>query len=108
MGELIASAGPVATEDAYASVLKVKVPPQISKLLVHIKENDTDDVDWKILASCDDVTYFEELAEEEVLQDGSSFHEVSKAWLYLDIQVKSAVAEAPGSVSVSISGVGGA
>jgi hypothetical protein len=102
--ELIASVGPVATGDAYASVLTFKVPQQTGKMMVHLKEHDTDVVDWTILGSIDNVNWSEEMAEAEVAQDGFDVHEVTKAWLYIDVQVKSAVAEAAGSVSVAVSG----
>jgi hypothetical protein len=74
--------------------------------MVHIKEQDVDVVDWKILCSIDDENYSEEMAEAEVAKDGFDVHEIAKAWLYVDVQVKSAVPEAPGSVSIAISGGG--
>jgi hypothetical protein len=106
MTELIASVGPVATGDAYASVLQFKVPSQTSKMMIHLKEQDTDAVTWKILGSIDNVNFSEEMAEEEVLEDGFDTHEVTKAWLFIDVQVKSTVPESPGSVSVAVSGSG--
>jgi hypothetical protein len=103
---LLATAGPVATGNDYASALKIKVPPQTGKMMVHLKEQDTDVVDWKILGSIDDENYSEEMSEAEVAQDGFDVHEITKAWLYVDVQVKSAVAENPGLVSIAISGGG--
>jgi hypothetical protein len=102
--ELIAYAGPIETTDAYATSLKVKLPPQINKAMVHIKELDVNDIDWKILGSIDDDIYFEEMAEAEVSQDDSDVHEVTKAWIYLDVQVKSAVSNNSGEISIAISG----
>jgi hypothetical protein len=102
--ELIAYAGPIETTDAYATALKVKLLPQTSKAMVHIKELDVNDVDWKILGSIDDDIYFEEMAEAEVTQDNSDVHEVTKAWIYLDIQVKSAVSNNSGEIAIAVSG----
>jgi hypothetical protein len=102
--ELIAYAGPIETTDAYATALKVKLLPQTSKAMVHIKELDVNDVDWKILGSIDDDIYFEEMAEAEVTQDDSDVHEVTKAWIYLDIQVKSAVSNNSGEIAIAVSG----
>jgi hypothetical protein len=102
--ELIAYAGPIETTDAYATALKIKLPPQISKAMVHIKELDVNDIDWKIRGSINDDIYFEEMAEAEVSQDDSDVHEVTKAWIYLDVQVKSAVSNNSGEISVAISG----
>jgi hypothetical protein len=104
MPELIAYAGPIETTDAYTTALKVKLPPQISKAMVHIKELDVNDIDWKILGSIDDDIFFEEMAEAKVSQDDSDVHEVTKAWIYLDVQVKSAVSNNSGDISVAISG----
>jgi len=102
--ELIAYAGPIETTDAYATALKVKLPPQISKAMAHIKELDVNDVDWKILGSIDDSIYFEEYAEATVSKGDSDVHEVTKAWIYLDIQVKSAVSNNSGEIAIAISG----
>jgi len=104
MTDLVASAGPITTGDAYASALKVRVPAQMSKLMVHIKENNVNDVDWKILGSIDDVIVFEEMGEDAVSQDGSAVHEITKAWIYVDVQVKSAVGDNSGEIAVAISG----
>ncbi len=104
MTELIATAGPTVTSNLYASALKIKVPPQTSKMMVHLKEQDVDVVDWKILGSIDDRNYSEEMAEAEVAQDGFDVHEITKAWLYVDVQVKSAVEDFSGEIAVAISG----
>jgi len=104
MTELLATAGPIVTSNLYASALKIKVPPQTGKMMVHLKEQDVDVVDWKILGSIDDANYSEEMAEAEVAQDGFDVHEVTKAWLYVDVQVKSAVENNSGEIAVAISG----
>jgi hypothetical protein len=104
MPELIAYTGSIETTDAYATALKVKLPPQISKAMVHIKELDVNDIDWKILSSIDDDIYFEEMAEAEVSQDDSDVHEITKAWIYLDVQVKSAVSNNSGEIAIAVSG----
>jgi hypothetical protein len=102
--ELIAYAGPIETTDDYATALKVKLPPQISKAMVHIKELDVNDIKWKILGSIDDSIYFDEMEEATVSKGDSDVHEVTKAWIYLDVQVKSAVSNNSGDISVAISG----
>jgi hypothetical protein len=102
--ELIAYTGTIETTDNYVTALKAKIPPQISKAMVHIKKLDVNDIDWKILGSIDDDIYFEEMSEAEVSQDDSDVHEVTKAWIFLDIQVKSTVSNTSGDISVAVSG----
>jgi len=104
MPELIAYTGPIETTDAYTTALKAKLPPQISKAMVHIKELDVNDIDWKILGSIDDRIYFEEKAEATVTKGSSDAYEVTKAWIYLDVQVKSTVENNSGEIAIAVSG----
>jgi len=102
--ELIASVGPVATGNAYASALTFKVPGQTGKMMVHAKEQNVNAIKWMILGSIDNANWSEEMAEASIGKNGFGVHEITKAWLYVDVQVKSAVAETAGSVSVAVSG----
>ena len=102
--ELIAYAGPIETTDNYATALKIKLLPQTSKAMVHIKELNVNDIDWKILGSIDDSIYFEEMTDTSVTKNDSDAHEVTKAWIYLDIQVKSTMSNDSGEIAVAVSG----
>jgi disulfide oxidoreductase YuzD len=103
--ELIGKVLAKTTTDAYASALKLQVPTQMQKVMFHLKENDTNDVKYQVLGSMDDVVYEEVVAEAELLKDGSiKLTAIDEPWPYLDLQVKSSVAETPGKVTAYASG----
>jgi hypothetical protein len=96
--------------NAYASVFTNK--PQTDRqqgtnFVIQYKENNTNAVTLKFLGSHDG-TNWETLEDESgttefaVLKDGSGYHTITDAWLYLDVQVKSTVAATHGSISVII------
>ena len=105
MPELIGKVLAKDTTDAYASALKLQVPTYMQKVMFHLKENDTNDVKYKVLGSMDDVVYEEVVAEAELLKDGSiKLTAIDEPWPYLDLQFKSSVAETPGKVTAYASG----
>jgi hypothetical protein len=86
-------------------MLKIEVPSQITKVLVHLKEQNVNAVKYKILASADDVTY-EILKDETSLAKNGSVHETcDDPWRFFDVQIKSAVAGIHGTVKATIAGV---
>lgn len=101
---MLGSVGPVTTGTDYASAFKLKVPPQTSKMMVSLKENNTNAIKYKVLVSVDNVTYEEEKSETAVGKNGSASVEIPEAWLYVDIQVKTSVPPNNGKVTVAISG----
>ena len=105
MPELIGKVIAKDTTDDYVSALKLQVPTYMQKVMFHLKENDTNDVKYKVLGSMDDVVYEEVVAEAELLKDGSiKLAAIDEPWPYLDLQVKSSVAETPGKVTAYASG----
>lgn len=104
MTELLASVGPVTSATDYASALKLHVPPQTSKMMVHIKEDNVNAIKWTILGSIDDVFYSEEMAEASILKDGFDVHEITKAWCYIDVIIKSTVKDVHGKALIAVSG----
>jgi len=89
----------------YASILKIEVPSQITKVLVHLKEQNVNAVKYKILASADDVTYETLKDETSLSKNGSVYETCDDPWRIFDVQIKSAVAGIHGSVKATISGV---
>ena len=92
--------------NSYASALKILVPHRITKVLVHLKEENTNAVKVKVLASVDDVVY-ETIKPETVLaKNGSAYETVTDPWMWLDVQFCASVADAQGKLTVTITGVG--
>jgi hypothetical protein len=102
--ELISQANAVTSATAYASALKFKVPPQTGKMMIFIKELGVNSITFKVLGSVNDVDYEDETAEEAVLDDAFDTVEVTKAWLYIDVQIKSTVENSNGKVNIAVSG----
>ena len=105
MTELLGKASAVATTTAMVSALKLKVPPQMSRLLIHVKENNTNAIKYQVLASNDDVTYETLKAATTVAKNGSTYETLSDPWLWVDVQVQDNVAETHGVATVVVSGV---
>ncbi|MFA5306657.1 MAG: hypothetical protein WC365_04355 [Candidatus Babeliales bacterium] len=96
--------------NAYASVFTNKPRTDAkdgTNVVFHCKENNVNAVTLKFLGS-NDGTNFETLEDEDgttefaVSKNGSEYHTVTDAWLYLDVQVKSTVAETHGSITIVV------
>jgi hypothetical protein len=90
-------------------LISVKVPPQIGKLLIYLKEENTNAVLFKIQGAQDeDFTYAEELkAETSLAKNGSTYETLSEPWLYVRVLHKAAVADTQGKTTCIVSGCGG-
>ena len=104
MTELIGTKPAHATTSAYVSALKVKVPPHIKGLLIHLAEDNVNAVKFKILGSSDDSRYEMLKGDTIIAKNGSTYETLTDAWLWVDIQVKDSVAETHGSVTVNVTG----
>jgi len=107
LGQNLGSNTQTSTND-YASVLKVKVPGQIKTILAHLIEKNVNAIVYRIRGSVDDETY-ETLPNVDCIalaKNGSAFETCDDPWVYFDVQIKSAVAGAHGSVKVLVSGGG--
>jgi hypothetical protein len=98
----------VLTTNDYAALITVKVPSHISKLLFCLKEEDVNDVLFKIEGSMDQsfVVAVELKAETLLAKDSVVFETLSDPWLYVRVLHKAAVAEAQGRTSCVVSGSG--
>lgn len=104
MGNVVAYNDAQTTTNDYASIVKVKLPTNMKRFLIHWKELNVNAALIKILASPDDVTYETIKAETALAKNGSSYETLEDPWTWIDVQVKSAVAETHGSVKVYITG----
>lgn len=88
----------------YVSVYKVS-DSHSRHIAISIKENNVNALLYKVLGSLDDVTFHELLAETSLAKNGSDYQTIEGAWRYIDVQIKSAVAETHGNATVLISGL---
>jgi len=72
--------------------------------LVHLKENNTNAIKFKILGSLDAATWETIKTETTLAKDGSVFETFSDPWLYVDVQFMANVADSQGKLTVNISG----
>ena len=94
-----------ATTNAYVSALKVQVPTQMQKVMLHLKENNVNAVKYRVLGSMDDSVYEEVIAEATLAKNGSiKLDAITDPWPYLDLQIKASVEDAQGSVTAHCSG----
>jgi hypothetical protein len=109
MVEKIKQVSNIVTTNDYATLISIKVPSQINKLLFYLKEEDLNIVLFKIEGAQDeDFVYAEELKAETLLaQNGSFFETLSDPWLFVRVLVKAAEEDTQGAVSCIISGSGG-
>ena len=96
------------TTNDYAVLVTVKVPPQISKLLIHLKEENTNAVLFKVQGAQDEnFANPEELkAETALAKDGSAYETLTDPWLFVRVLHKAAEEDAQGKTSCIISGSG--
>jgi hypothetical protein len=106
--EKIKEVSSVLTTNDYSALITVKVPSHISKLLFCLKEEDVNDVLFKIEGSMDQsfVVAVELKAETLLVKDSVVFETLSDPWLYVRVLHKAAVAEAQGRTSCGVSGSG--
>jgi hypothetical protein len=98
----------VVTTNEYEALVTVKVPPHLDKLLVHFKEENTNDILFKIQGSQEELfaTAEELKAETTLTKNGSTYEVIDEPWLYVRVLHRAAVAGAQGKVSCVVSGSG--
>jgi hypothetical protein len=98
----------VLTTNDYAALITVNIPSHISKLLFCLKEEDVNDVVFKIEGSMEQsfVVAVELKAETLLVKDSVVFETLSDPWLYVRVLHKAAAAEAQGRTSCAIAGSG--
>jgi hypothetical protein len=106
--EKIKEVSSVHSTNDYEALITVKVPSQISKLLFCLKEEDVNDVLFKIEGSMDQsfLVAVELKAETSLVKDSVVFETLSDPWLYVRVLHKAAAAEAQGRTSCAVSGSG--
>jgi hypothetical protein len=109
MTEKIKEVSSIDTTNDYATLVSIKVPSQTSKLLIHLKEENTNAILYKIQAAQDeDFSNTEDLeAETSLAKNGSVYETIGEPWLFVRVLHKAAVADAQGKTSCVISGSGG-
>ena len=108
MPEKIKATSNIETTNDYAAAITVQIPPQISKLLIHLKEENTNNILFKIQGAMDEeFTDPEELKSETQLTKNSSTYEtISEPWLFVRVMHKAAVADSQGKTSCVVSASG--
>lgn len=105
MAKLIGSVSEKTSTDDYVSALKVGLTDLgYSTFLVHLKENNTNAIRFKILASVDNVIFETIKGETTLAKDGSFYETFSDPWIYVDVQFKADAAGNQGKLTVNISG----
>ena len=99
-------AGGVASANDYATLLSLQVLPQISEVLINLKEENTHNIKYKIEGAKDaDFTNPELLkAETTIAKDGTDYEVIGEPWLYIRVQHKDASAGIHGKTSCTMSG----
>jgi hypothetical protein len=107
--EKIKEVSSVETTNDYAAAISVKVPPQVSKLLIRLKEENTNNILFKIQGAMDEeFADIEDLKSETQLAKNSSTYEtIGEPWLFVRVMHKAAVADAQGKTSCVVSASGG-
>jgi hypothetical protein len=93
----------VVSTNAFASALKI-TPFFKNKLIVQLHEHNTNDIQYQILASMDNVTYFTLVAPTVLLKNGLTVVLVPDPWLWLDVQIVDNVAATHGKLDCTIGG----
>lgn len=88
---------------AFASALKIHCAIK-NKILIQLHEHNTNDIQYKILASMDDVTYFTIVAATDLLTNGDAVILLSDPWLYIDVQIIDKAAGTHGKLDCTIGG----
>jgi hypothetical protein len=106
LAEKIQEVSNVLTTNDYVALITVQVPPQTSKLLIHLKEENTNNILFKIQgAQKAGFSNAEDLKLETALaKNGSTYETLSDPWLYVRVLHKAAAPGAQGKTSCVISG----
>jgi len=109
MTSKIKAVSSVATTNNYAAAITVAVPPQISKILIYLKEENTNAILFKIQGAQDEnFTYAEDLKSETTLaKNGSTYETLTEPWLFIRVLHKAASEGSQGKTTCIISGSGG-
>jgi hypothetical protein len=97
MGDLHKTSDYTLSTNGYVSLLKARIPTQGRAILIHLMEDGTNDILHKVLGSTDDVTYFNEIAEDTLASGDSIPLLVTNPWVYLDVQIMSAAPDTAGN-----------
>ncbi len=93
------------TTSSYADLLKISAaPPRANRIVLWLKEENTNAIKYKVLASNDDNRYETVKAETTLAKNGSTYEVVSDPWLFILVQVADSVAETHGKATCIASG----
>jgi hypothetical protein len=89
----------------YISIMKLNLNNiEYKTFLFHFREENTNAIKFKILASSDQITW-ETIKEETTLaKNGSTYETLTDAWMFIDIQFKADTPEAQGKLTLNVSG----
>jgi len=89
-------------------LITLQVPPHIGKILLFLKEENTNAVLYKIQGAQDeDFTYYKDLKGETTLaKNGSAYETLTEPWLFIRVLHTAAVDDSQGKTTCIISGGG--
>jgi hypothetical protein len=102
IGKRVAQASAAAP---YASCLLLYIPTWMQKVMFHLKENNTNAIEYTILGSMDGVVWEEVVATADLAKNASvKVTAITDPWPYLDLQIRDNVDGVHGSVTAYCSG----
>lgn len=101
--KLLGEVSQLTSAAAFASALKIRADYK-NKLNVHLKEHNTNDIEYQILGSLDDVTYETLVPTTDLVKNTSKYEILSEPWLYIDVQIRDNVAATHGKADIKIGG----
>jgi hypothetical protein len=99
--DLLGQVSQIVSTNAFASALKIKTS-FANKLLIHLKEHNTNDIRYKILGSMDDVVYETLVASTLLATNTSAYETLTDPWEYLDVQIIDNVGGTHGKLDCTI------
>jgi hypothetical protein len=101
--KLLGQVSQLTSAAAFATALKIRADYK-NKANVHIKEHNTNDIEYTILGSNDDVTYETLVPTTDLAKNASKYEILSEPWLYINVQIRDNVAATHGKADISIGG----
>lgn len=100
----IASSASVLTTNSYVDLISIELLPWVRMLLIWLKEENTNAVKYKVLASNDGSRWETLKAETIIANNGSTWEWLTDSWRYLKVQHKASVDGSQGKTTCIVSG----
>jgi hypothetical protein len=95
----------VVSAASFASALTSKVGHvRPAKMLIQLREDNTNSIDYQILGSMDRVTWFTLKSSTTIVKNGSDYTVVADPWFFIDVQIRDTVGGTHGKLNCIIGG----